>query len=103
MKSTLTKYQKRHIEHVKNAVAKAIMDYKMIGDGERVLIAVSGGKDSLVMLETLAAFKHYGIVDYELEALHIQVTDVPYQIDTNFFTSFCEQLGIKPCSLTQHR
>ncbi len=95
MKNTLTKYQKRHIEHVKNKVAKAIMDYKMIGDGARVLVAVSGGKDSLVMLETLAAFKHYGIVDYELEALHIQVTDVPYQIDTSFFKTFCDQFGIQ--------
>jgi tRNA(Ile)-lysidine synthase TilS/MesJ len=77
-------------------VAKAIMDYNMIDDGESVLVAVSGGKDSLVMLETLAAFKNYGIVKYELEALHIQVTDVPYEIDTDFFTSHCEQVGIKP-------
>lgn len=94
MNSTPTRNQKRHIEYVKNKVAKAITQYKMIADGEKVLVAVSGGKDSLVMLETLAAFKQYGIVQYDLEALHIQVTDVPYQIDNEFFQSFCNELGI---------
>lgn len=81
MRSKLSKYQKRHIEHVKNKVAKAITDYKMIDDGDKVLVAVSGGKDSLVMLETLLAFKNYGIADYELEGIHIDVEDVPYQVD----------------------
>ena len=95
MKSTLSKYQKRHIEYVKNKVAKAIMDYKMIENGDRVLVAVSGGKDSLVMLETLAAFKNYGLVNYDLEALHVNVTDVPYQLDNIFLEEYCNQLGIK--------
>jgi len=95
MKNTLTKYQRRHIEYVKNKVAKAITDYKMIEVGDKVLVAVSGGKDSLVMLETLSAFKHYDIVDYELEALHINVTDVPYQVDTEFLDDYCKNLGIK--------
>lgn len=95
MTTNLTKYQKRHIEHVKNKVAKAIMDYKMIDDGDKVLVAVSGGKDSLVMLETLSSFRNYGKVDYELEALHINVSDVPYQIDSTFLNDYSRSLGIK--------
>jgi tRNA(Ile)-lysidine synthase TilS/MesJ len=95
MKSDLTKYQKRHIEHVKNKVAKAIVEFKMIENGDRVLVAVSGGKDSMVMLETLAGFKHYGVINYELEALHINVTDVPYQVDNDFLEDYCSKLNIK--------
>jgi len=76
-------------------VAKAITDYKMIEDGDRVLIAVSGGKDSLVMLESVAAFKKYRLIDYEVEAIHINVTDVPYQIDQTYFRNLCDELKIK--------
>jgi len=95
MKSDLSKYQKSHIERVKNKVAKAIMDYKMVEDGDSVLVAVSGGKDSLVMLESLASIKNYGLVDYEIEALHINVTDVPYQADNTFLENYCNKLSIK--------
>lgn len=91
----LSTYRKSHIEYVKNRVAKAVTDYQMISDGDRVLVAVSGGKDSLVMLETLAAFKKYGFVSYEIEALHINVNDVPYAIDKDFFSQICEKLDVR--------
>ena len=95
MKNSLSKYQKRHIESVKNKVAKAVTDYKMIDDGDKVLVAVSGGKDSLVMLETLSVFNQYGISNYDLEAIHIDVEDVPYQADHTFLNLLCESLNIK--------
>lgn len=95
MRNDLSKYQKRHIEHVKNKVAKAVTDYKMIDSGDRILVAVSGGKDSLVMLETLHTFNNYGFIEYELEAVHINVTDVPYRVDHDFLQEYSEKLGVK--------
>jgi tRNA 2-thiocytidine biosynthesis protein TtcA len=77
----LTYWQKRHLEHVKNQVAKAVSDFEMIEDGDRVLAAVSGGKDSLVMLDALAAFRKFKKVNFSLEAVHIIVEDVPYQAE----------------------
>lgn len=41
--------------HLKKWLEKAIMDYKMIEDGDRVLIGVSGGADSFVLLDLLAS------------------------------------------------
>jgi tRNA(Ile)-lysidine synthase TilS/MesJ len=95
MKTTLSKYQNRHIEYVKNKVAKALMDYQLVSKGDRILAAVSGGKDSLVMLETLAAVQKFDFVDFELQALHIDVKDVPYAVDKDFLKDFCRNLGIK--------
>ena len=95
MKEKLTKYQKRHIEHIKNMTAKAINQYEMIEDGDKVLVAVSGGKDSLVLLEALAAFKKFKTISFEIEALHIDVEDVGYLVDDNFLKEHSEQLGVK--------
>lgn len=41
------------LEHVHNQVAKAIKEFKMFGPDDRLLVAVSGGKDSLVAWDIL--------------------------------------------------
>ncbi len=75
--------------------AKAINNYKMIADGDKVLAAVSGGKDSLVMLEALTAFKKFRTVDFEIEAIHIDVEDVGYLVDIGFLKEYADSLGVK--------
>ncbi len=95
MKTALSKYQTRHIEYVKNKLGRAIRDYKMIENGDKVLVAVSGGKDSLVLLETLAEYRKYKRLTYGIEALHIDMEDVPYSIDRNFLQEFGKQLDVK--------
>jgi len=91
----LSKYQKRHVEYVHNKVAKAIIDNGLIDKGDKVLVAVSGGKDSLVLLETLAILRQYDFLDFTLEAIHIDVEDVPYSADIESLRSMCKQLDVK--------
>ena len=38
-------------------VRRAVDDYSMIEDGDVIAVGVSGGKDSLTLLETLAAMR----------------------------------------------
>jgi len=87
-------WQTRKIEHVKNYVAKAIADFELLQNGDRVLAAVSGGKDSLVMLDALAAYRLFNRINFHLEAIHIEVEDVPYQIDKKWLINWTEQLQI---------
>ncbi|HFB62016.1 MAG TPA: tRNA 2-thiocytidine(32) synthetase TtcA [Bacteroidetes bacterium] len=87
-------WQKRHLEHVKNHVAKAVMDFGMMEEGDRVLAAVSGGKDSLVMLEALAEFRKFRKVGFHLEAIHIAVEDVPYQVNKDLLTNLASKLNV---------
>jgi tRNA 2-thiocytidine biosynthesis protein TtcA len=93
-KINLSYWQKRHVEHVKNQVSKAIMEFGMIDNGDKVLAAVSGGKDSLVMLEALAAFRRFNKVDFHLEALHMEVEDVPYEVDRDFLSDYADSLDV---------
>lgn len=94
-KTNLSKHQIRHIEYVKNHVAKAIGEYQMIDQNDRVLVALSGGKDSLVLLEVLSALKKYKFLDFELEALHINVEDVAYEAERLTLQHFTDNISVK--------
>jgi tRNA 2-thiocytidine biosynthesis protein TtcA len=54
-------------------VGKAIMDYKMLQDGDKVAVAVSGGKDSLTLLEMLNRRKDFVPIKYSVLAVHIDL------------------------------
>jgi tRNA 2-thiocytidine biosynthesis protein TtcA len=58
-------------EVVRKRTARAVLEQKLIADGDRILMAVSGGKDSTVMAWALSRLKQSLKKNYELAALHI--------------------------------
>jgi tRNA 2-thiocytidine biosynthesis protein TtcA len=58
-------------ELVRKFVIKTVMERSLINEGDRILIAVSGGKDSSVLSWALSAIKPALKFDYELAGLHI--------------------------------
>ena len=54
-------------------VRRAVDDYGMIEDGDRIAVGISGGKDSLTLLETLAAMRRFYPKRYELVAITIDM------------------------------
>ena len=61
--------QFQKMQQMLGMMRKAIQDYSMLSDGDRVLIGVSGGKDSVVLLTGLALLREFIGIDYSLEAI----------------------------------
>ncbi|MDN5363610.1 MAG: tRNA-5-methyluridine54 2-sulfurtransferase [Eubacteriales bacterium] len=68
LKSKKSSFCSEHfIEHFLNQVARSIKKFKMLFPGERVLVAVSGGKDSLALWDALLS------LGYDAEGVHVDV------------------------------
>ena len=56
---------------ISKKIGTAINRYDMISGGDKVLVGVSGGKDSLTLLRVLVERKKWLPIDYEVKAIHI--------------------------------
>lgn len=54
------------IKHLASKTGKAISDYKLINEGDRILVGLSGGKDSWTLLHVLYYLKKKAPVNFEL-------------------------------------
>lgn len=94
---------------------KAISDYKLIEDGDRIAICISGGKDSMLMAKCLQLLQGFGKPDFSIEYVvmdpgydkvnrdkivqNAEILGLPIHIyDTKIFGS-AEKSGDNPCFL----
>ncbi len=73
-------------------VGRAIADYRMIRDGDRILLGVSGGKDSLSLLLVLRHLQTYAPVHFELGV--ITVDPEVEGFDPSPLTAYYDRLGL---------
>lgn len=58
---------KRYRTHIWSKFVKAISEYDLVEEGDKVAVAVSGGKDSLLMAKLFQELKKHWKVDFQLE------------------------------------
>lgn len=82
------------IRKFESKVSQAVKKYNLINPGDRIMIGISGGKDSMSLLAALNSRKNYSKEKFEIIAIHIEVDYVPYSIDKQYITDFCKQNNI---------
>lgn len=72
-------------------VRRCVDDYHMIETGDKIAVGVSGGKDSLVLLQLLAGLREYISHPFELEAITI---DMGLGMDYSAIEQLCRQMQV---------
>nr|WP_038290120.1 ATP-binding protein [Acetivibrio straminisolvens] len=80
------------IKRLLGQIRRAIQDYNMIQDGDRVAVGVSGGKDSLTLLVALRQLKNFLPVKFELEA--VTLTMGIGEFDLSPVKELCERIDV---------
>ena len=82
-----------HIKRVLSYVRRAVDDYKMIEEGDKIAVGVSAGKDSLTLLCALAELRRFYPVPFELCAITI---DMGFEgLDLSGIEALCRELDVE--------
>lgn len=71
---------------------RAIDDYNMINEGDKIAVGVSGGKDSMILLNALWELKRFYPKNFELTGITIDMGFPDFNPDEVY--SFCKEKGI---------
>ena len=80
---------------IRSKVGKALADYAMTDDGDRLMVAVSGGKDSLALLHIMETRKSFIPVDYQLEPIFVSLGEEEDQVRLGLLELVCGNLGLR--------
>ena len=81
-------------QHLQSQLNRAMRNYHLIDDGDYILIALSGGKDSLCLLDLLAMRQRIFMPRFKIEAVHVRMENIAYETDTRYLEEFCRQRNV---------
>ena len=81
------------MQKILSTMRKAIEKYNLINDGDKIAVGLSGGKDSLVLLKALQMFKRFGLYNFEIIGVTIDIYSG--QEDYSHLQKFCDELGVQ--------
>lgn len=80
---------------IERKIRKAMVDYRLIEDGDKILVGLSGGKDSLALIELLGRRKKILKPKFDVIAVHVSMTNIGYVSDLEYLRAHCENNGIR--------
>lgn len=84
----------RLLKRVRTRLMKGICQYGLVEDGDRILIGLSGGKDSLALLELLAERSRIYKPKFSVVAAHVVMKNIAYESDLGYLKAFAEERGV---------
>ena len=81
-------------KRIRERFVKAFVTYHLLEDGDHVLVGLSGGKDSLCLLEMLGKRAKIDQPQFRVEAIHVRMENISYETSTDYLEHFCKDLGV---------
>lgn len=90
----ITRSELKLKNNIQQKMKKAIKDYGLIEEGDHILIGLSGGKDSLALVELLGEQMKVFVPRFKATAVHVSVENIPYRSDLVFLEAFAGKYNI---------
>lgn len=86
--------EEKTIRRIDKRFSKGVVEYGLIEEGDKILVGLSGGKDSLALVELLAKRARIFKPGFSVVAVHVVMKNIPYQSDLAYLHEFAEAWGI---------
>ena len=83
------------LKQIRTRFNKASKEYALLQDDDCILIGLSGGKDSLMLLKLLAERSRIYKPRIRVKAAHIQMSNIPYKSNIEFLQRLCDELEVE--------
>ena len=87
--------QQRIDKRINKQFGRATLGYSMLEEGDRILVALSGGKDSLTLLQLLAERSRIFKPQISIVAAHVTMINIPYKANLEYLKDFCTSQGVE--------
>ncbi len=86
--------EEKMMRRIEKRFSKGVVEYGLIEDGDKILIGLSGGKDSLALVELLAKRARVFKPKFSVVAVHVVMKNIPYQSDVQYLKEYVESFGV---------
>ena len=80
--------EEKIIRRIERRFNKGVVQYGLIEEGDKILIGLSGGKDSLALVELLGRRARIYKPRFSVVAVHVVMKNIPYQSDTEYLKAY---------------
>jgi tRNA(Ile)-lysidine synthase TilS/MesJ len=82
------------MRRIERRFAKGVVEYGLIEEGDKILVGLSGGKDSLALIELLGRRMRILKPRFSVVAVHVVMRNITYKSDLEYLRTHAEAFGI---------
>ena len=94
--------EEKTIRRIEKRFNKGIVQYGLIEEGDKVLVGLSGGKDSLALVELLGKRSRIFKPRFSVVAVHVVMKNIPYQSDLDYLRAHAESMEFRWLFMKPH-
>ena len=83
------------MQYISGLIRRAVAEYDMISEGDKIAVGISGGKDSVALLAGLVKYRSYADFNFEIVAVTLDPCFNNVETDYSPIKELCDELGVE--------